>query len=77
MPEPATAPVEKTNVEHVENKKGASRLIQGLVSTDAGDRQHADLAAQWLDNYRGEWRSISEEESTRVRWKIDWHVMPM
>lgn len=39
--------------------------------------EHADLGAAWLAQYTGPRTEISDEESTRVRWKIDRWLMPV
>ena len=39
--------------------------------------KYADLGADWLNEYNGPEIDLTDEDSNRVRWKIDRHIIPL
>ena len=64
---------DQTDIGHIDNAKGA----HGIAAAKEASTKYADLSADWLERYTGPEIEITDEESTRIRWKIDYHILPL
>ncbi len=55
----------------------AAKAGHALAAEKEAHTKNPDLGAEWLKTYTGPEVDITDEESTRIRRKIDTHIMPL
>ena len=67
----------KNEIEIAHTEGGGSKAPHAIAAAMEAQTKYADLGADWLAKYTGPEIEITDEESTRIRWKIDRNVMPL
>ena len=64
---------DQSDIGHIDNVKPG----HSVAAAKEASTKYADLSADWLERYTGPEIDITDEESTRIRWKIDRHILPL